>query len=266
MDEEREGGEERLGVVQAAEDTPTKRLGSLTELSDSDESERKKRKTQFRFWPARDIALLKETISINPWGPSFKKQEDGWNAVTTKMVESEKWDVKVTTIRNRVNLLLTTYQSKNTESLKKSGTDEEYDERDALMDELMALKEAVQESVLESKQERVKRAKREVQLIEDAERIKEAAMRGITPFKRQKKDRNGLIEALQTLIEDKQEASKTRLEIEKQKLEVERKDKEEKNRIAASQVENDKARLALEQAKLDFERSKWMHMNMPNKQ
>ncbi|DBA00433.1 TPA: hypothetical protein N0F65_012964, partial [Lagenidium giganteum] len=77
---------------------------------------RQGRRRAFRFKPNHDIALLKEAVSLQPWAAGHGK-----------------------TVKRRFDTLVETARRDDLESLRASGTVEEYEERKQLLTDVRML-------------------------------------------------------------------------------------------------------------------------------
>ncbi|CAN7977488.1 unnamed protein product [Ixodes persulcatus] len=87
-----------------------------------------------RFTIADDLALLREVLLANPF-----RDPQQWNHITTQLQGSTQKMFTVRAVRERCDLLLAQYASDDRTNLRKSGTEEEYSEREHLLQELLDL-------------------------------------------------------------------------------------------------------------------------------
>ncbi|KAF4040641.1 hypothetical protein GN244_ATG07152 [Phytophthora infestans] len=99
-----------------------------------------KRKKAFRFVPSSDIMLLKETLKHRPWAASHGETLSAWSSVATGLkaaLTSCTADGKA--CRRRFNTLLEVFRRDVLESLRASGSAEDYEEREQLLTDCMTL-------------------------------------------------------------------------------------------------------------------------------
>lgn len=136
----------------------------------------KKRKIQFRYSCKDDIALLTETTAIFPYGVDHGKNKDAWEMVKEafdsyvgqsmgkdKVVPPTKDD-----LASRVKTLID-YKRKELESLRKSGCDEDYADKEQLLTELIEMIDNLEVTRKEKKA-------KEIKLDTEGEKIREAAI------------------------------------------------------------------------------------------
>ncbi|KAK6180680.1 hypothetical protein SNE40_008685 [Patella caerulea] len=126
-----------------------------------------------RFWPALDILLLKEVISKRP------NDSKSWESVAKSVNEvlqiiRPNSQVSVRACRSRKQDLLQKFKKDELSSLRASGTDEEYGEREQLLTEICSfeIEEKGKASALEKKKQ------------EQGEDVKRLAMQTLTGTKR----------------------------------------------------------------------------------
>ncbi|GAB6027566.1 hypothetical protein CHUAL_001808 [Chamberlinius hualienensis] len=93
----------------------------------------KKRKIQFRFNPRKDIDVLTSTLAYRPW----ELGSEIWEDVAKKLQDELGYDVTSRTCRLRVEMLIRQYKKQDMIGLRKSGTEEEYGQREALLQEIV---------------------------------------------------------------------------------------------------------------------------------
>ncbi|XP_063399250.1 uncharacterized protein LOC134683876 [Mytilus trossulus] len=111
------------------------------------------RKTQVRFSAKDDLNLLKEVLAENPY-----KDKTKWEVVAQNVKENVDIVFNVTSrrVRERTQLLLQQFQKENYEALKKSGTEEEYTEKQQLLQEIQSLAEEEDKEQKEKAQQKDK--------------------------------------------------------------------------------------------------------------
>ncbi|KAG3142027.1 hypothetical protein PI126_g15238 [Phytophthora idaei] len=93
-----------------------------------------KRKKAFRFLPSGDVFLLKEVAVHTPWAAAHGETNMTWTNVANglkKATPSSMADSKA--CRRRFTVPLDTFRREEMESLRASGTAEEYSEREQLL-------------------------------------------------------------------------------------------------------------------------------------
>ncbi|KAG9407141.1 hypothetical protein AC1031_001837 [Aphanomyces cochlioides] len=98
-----------------------------------------KRKHAFRFKAASDIDLLKEVIHIQPFDAHFGQTKSRWDEVGNHMMEIYGDKVTVVGCRKRFDNLIHAFKQDAVKSLRASGTEEEYNERDQLLQDISDL-------------------------------------------------------------------------------------------------------------------------------
>lgn len=99
------------------------------------ESSSRPRKEQHRFWPERNIILLKEVISIEPYAAHRGQVTERWEKVAANYNKGVGIDGAINAERARKHFdkLLKEFKSQEATPLRASGTDEQYDEQDQLL-------------------------------------------------------------------------------------------------------------------------------------
>jgi hypothetical protein len=96
------------------------------------------RKTQYRWNPGRYIPLLRIAILRSPFAAPYKTIGAAWDAVAQdyNLAIKEPDCINGRKAKEKFYSLLSTFRKDEAESLRKSGTDEEYTELDQLLEEL----------------------------------------------------------------------------------------------------------------------------------
>uniref|UniRef100_A0A8W8P295 Uncharacterized protein n=1 Tax=Magallana gigas TaxID=29159 RepID=A0A8W8P295_MAGGI len=137
------------------------------------------RKKQFRFSEQDDIKMLREVISRNPF-----KDRGKWLEISLALPMS----VDARRVRERTVLLMEQRRKANSSSLKKSGVDEVYGEKEILLDEILDLandeeekkKDYLANDEEEKKKDDKSKAIKEEVLCKD---IRKRALDNLTPSK-----------------------------------------------------------------------------------
>ena len=106
-------------------------------------SAKRQRKEQFRFSCKDDIILLKEVMANNPYVAKYgtktmewKKVEEGFNNAIC-LTKSNRPLVSADTLKNHCDGLIEAFQKSENEAPKRSGVDEDYEEREQLLRDLL---------------------------------------------------------------------------------------------------------------------------------
>ncbi|KAI9988793.1 hypothetical protein PInf_022377 [Phytophthora infestans] len=100
----------------------------------ADDSAQKKRKKAFRFLPSSDVILLKEVIKHTPWAAGHGKTEAAWDKVASGMKAAlPLCSADGKACRRRFYTLMEVFKREELESLRASGTTEDYEEREQLL-------------------------------------------------------------------------------------------------------------------------------------
>ncbi|OQR84333.1 hypothetical protein ACHHYP_20684 [Achlya hypogyna] len=134
----------------------------------------KRRKATFRFRAGADVDLLKEVINIQPFDAPFGETTSRWGTVAVNLsaIYGEGY-VLPKACHTRFGDLVQAFKDQQMDALRASGTDEEYEEREQLLQDIVDLMvEATERRKLEKTQKKMKLDKRE----SDGEKIRNAAM------------------------------------------------------------------------------------------
>ncbi|XP_062580715.1 uncharacterized protein LOC134242626 [Saccostrea cucullata] len=174
----------------------------------------------FRFSMKDDIELLKEVSSVNPFsGDSVNK----WAEIAENfMMAHEGVALDGRRCRERTSLLLSYFKADDRDKLYRSGTDEEYGEKEQLLQEVLELSEQVK-----FKTEKGKDESQKAQLIRKRaiENMKTATSDenddSQCSVKRRKS--NTMIDFLTHKTESENKLNQEKIELEKKKLELDEK-------------------------------------------
>ncbi|XP_067122380.1 chromatin assembly factor 1 subunit A-like [Centruroides vittatus] len=211
----------------------------MAETFDKDESYQRSvvrngRKVPMRFSCCHDILLLKEVVAVNPY--AYENPKVAWINISEKL--QTYYDVDGRRCRERTSLLLQYYDKNDEASLRRSGTEEEFMERNRLLQEVRELK---YEAQMTTEKPTLLAPRRQ---IGDAS---VASLRASSPeipsdedtnFSRKRKQ-NFLVSYLQSKQDRQFRLRQEELNLKKEQLQVELK------------------RLKLEQEKLDLEKEKF---------
>ncbi|KAH7978263.1 hypothetical protein HPB49_004938 [Dermacentor silvarum] len=87
-----------------------------------------------RFRIDEDLCLLKEVVSADPYG-----NPAAWEDVLRNVVRAVLRNLTIRAIKERVDLLVGYFRQQDTVNLRKSGTEEQYGERERLLQEVSDL-------------------------------------------------------------------------------------------------------------------------------
>ncbi|KAG0409717.1 hypothetical protein HPB47_013168 [Ixodes persulcatus] len=105
----------------AASDAPAKRRTMPASL-------------RLRFTVDEDLCLHREVRAVNPFA-----SPEGWTLVYTNLLVALTRVFTIRAIRDRVDLLLGYFRQQDAANLRKSGTEEQYAEKDQLLQEISDL-------------------------------------------------------------------------------------------------------------------------------
>jgi hypothetical protein len=98
-----------------------------------------KRKTAYRFTAPVDIDLLKEVMFVCPHDASYGQASARWEEVAEHMQGLHGADVTAAGCRKRYDDLVSAFKKDTVTSLRASGTEEQYEEREQLLQDLSDL-------------------------------------------------------------------------------------------------------------------------------
>lgn len=198
--------------------------------------------SRFNFRPEHDLLLLEETIKVKPFAQPHGKTKEAWLAIarTLNSLESPKFNIDPTRAYKRIyETLLPKFQAQEMESLKASGTEEEYTRRDQLLQELVDLIESHKELKAQAAKTKADTGAKAVTL--------EHALRKVAEERRREKSgdimeddephsaspspdpehafkkRRRSPDLLHDFLETRKEAHQTELELARQKLDIQKK-------------------------------------------
>ena len=90
---------------------------------------------RFHFTPQLDIQLLRVIVADPPFAARHGNVQEKWEAVQSRMSNMTGWK----SLRDRFGLLVKQFKAQSMIQLRKSGTEEEYTERDKLLEEICEL-------------------------------------------------------------------------------------------------------------------------------
>ncbi|KAI8830976.1 hypothetical protein BC829DRAFT_423334 [Chytridium lagenaria] len=207
----------------------------------------------FRFNPSIDVELLKLVLDLQPFAAGYGKVKDKWQAVAdglraivTDFGENYKQDsLNPAAARRRFDTLVDSFKKEEMDSLRASGTDEEYEEKERLLTDILEMMEFHDlEKAEKNEKERAEAQKKEAR----GEAIVRAASMGLVKTSgkgkrgnngdtemggdalRGEKKKLGLEEKRLGLEEKKLEELKAERIFKKEKEREYRKEREEKDR------------------------------------
>lgn len=101
---------------------------------------------RFRFAAIDDVVMLRLVNAKQPW--TAKKTMVAWEAIAAALAKIDEFgvvDKKGAAVKSRFELLKKTFKADELESLKKSGVDEEFEEREQLLTDIVSRIEAYEE-------------------------------------------------------------------------------------------------------------------------
>ncbi|KAF4039907.1 hypothetical protein GN244_ATG07853 [Phytophthora infestans] len=196
----------------------------------ADDSAQKKRKKAFRFLPSSDVILLKEVIKHTPWAAGHGKTEAAWGKVASGIKAALPLctaDGKA--CRRRFYTLMEVFKREELESLRASGTTEDYEEREQLLTDCFELTEGH----AQQKADKTEKEKRDAERREAASAdIVRSAMQGMrskrylssdtelaTPPSTKKKKRSST-DALLGFLEDRASSRNNRHSLKERQLQI----------------------------------------------
>ncbi|RHY15929.1 hypothetical protein DYB32_010698 [Aphanomyces invadans] len=93
-------------------------------------------KTAFRFKGCTDVDLLKEVIHVRPFEAPYGEVRKRWTEVTEHLQRIVGDGITVNATRKRFDDLMTAFHEITMAALRASGTEEEYEEREQLLQDI----------------------------------------------------------------------------------------------------------------------------------
>ncbi|CAK4969763.1 unnamed protein product, partial [Aphanomyces euteiches] len=185
-----------------------------------------------KFACRHDIALLRHVVHEKPWEAEHGSVMEKWTRIAEELNRRQDFDKpkKGTNLKNRFDLLLKRFQDDEARSKRKSGTPEEYNERDQLLTDIKCRIDDHASSVASSKE----RSKRKAEAIENSGLLlRQLAMdeiiQGESIVRTKKKrtttpilDANGLLDTIQKGIQQKQQNDAKMVQLMQERLEFDR--------------------------------------------
>lgn len=113
---------------------------TLERSSESGASASQRRKKAYRFAPGADIVLLIEAIKHSPWAAPHGDTTSAWADVASDVSASlPSCTADGKACRRRFTTLMETFRREEMDSLRASGTVEEYSEREQLLTDCKSL-------------------------------------------------------------------------------------------------------------------------------
>ncbi|KAG9409833.1 hypothetical protein AC1031_020139 [Aphanomyces cochlioides] len=131
----------------------------------------KKRKSAYRFKAASDIDLLKEVMLIQPFAAAYGQTKSCWEEFSDNLCAIYGSVLTGQGCRKRFDDLMAAFKEQSTASLRASGTDEEYLERDQLLQDLSDMIDVIlleKKTKKELKDDKVDRRETDGHAIRDA--------------------------------------------------------------------------------------------------
>ncbi len=117
----------------------TPRNSFVIRHSHSHDVHSKMRKTQYRFNDQRDLVLLREIQSCEPYNAGHGNTTKTWEVITKNCKDSLGTDgdgLTSTLVQSRFKVLVDKFKKKEAISLRNSGVDEEFNENMQLMTDI----------------------------------------------------------------------------------------------------------------------------------
>ena len=99
----------------------------------------RKRAAAFGFNPNHDIHLLKEVMQHAPFAAPHGKTREAWEEVANSLTPLLARKINHAAVKQQFDHLVKTFHNEEMESLRASGTEEEYDERERLLTDIVDL-------------------------------------------------------------------------------------------------------------------------------
>ncbi|ETV92994.1 hypothetical protein H310_12832 [Aphanomyces invadans] len=132
-----------------------------------------RRNTAFRFKGCTDVELLKEVNHVRPFEAPYGEVRKRWTEVSEHLQRIYGTGITVNATRKRFDDLMTAFQEETMAALRASGTEEEYEEREQLLQDNHDLVDTASVKKQACKDEKARQNERRES---DGERIRDAAM------------------------------------------------------------------------------------------
>lgn len=206
--------------------------------------------TKFHFASHHDILLLKQIISDPPFLGSHGTTEKKWESCCAELRRSGI-DIEPRTARDRFMLLMKKFKHDEIESLKKSGTNEEFTEKTSLLGDLAML--------MREKELAKDKNKQEIKEKEKAQQIQQQAFENLTSPSFDSSE----LDSISTISQDSSRSFKRKRILSDQLSEylVSRKEEREREKLndiswREMQMEYNRERLELERERISMENRK----------
>ncbi|KAG9415752.1 hypothetical protein AC1031_000130 [Aphanomyces cochlioides] len=137
-----------------------------------------KRKDVFRFKAATDVDVLREVMRIQPFSADYGQTGRRWDELSRCMCEIHgDGSVNSYSCRRRFEDLLQNFKKDNMASLRASGTEEEYTERDQLLQDIVDMMDASNSGKIEKKSTKMAKIKKREDDSDDVRRLAMTAMK-----------------------------------------------------------------------------------------
>ncbi|ETV92427.1 hypothetical protein H310_13306 [Aphanomyces invadans] len=211
----------------------------MCELSDTT-----KRKPAYRFTNTADVDLLNEVVLVAPFDAGYGQTTARWDEIGDNMRSIHGEAITAICCRRRFDDLLAAFKKATLKALRSSGTEEEYNERDQLLQDIVDLIDAAATKKKALKQVQDKRET-------DGHLIREAAL---VSLKRKAVDDEvsplkGAVANEKRLVTAVKEAASVVATFTEMML--------ESNKIKAEEVATKKEEIILAQQKLELERARY---------
>ena len=110
---------------------------------------------RFRFNAAADLSLLQATAALKPFGKPRHLIAESWQNIASMINTGNSLPVKGRACRDRVQLLLSFYTSKDVRGLKNSGTEDTFAEKEILCERIIQSVDTAREMTSSEKKVKV---------------------------------------------------------------------------------------------------------------
>ncbi|KDO25913.1 hypothetical protein SPRG_08854 [Saprolegnia parasitica CBS 223.65] len=124
------------GSSTVAETISAAESSSANGAAASASADSQKRKTAFRFRCASDIDLLREVVYIQPFAAPHGQTTDRWTKVATQVAQIHGSGITPNNVRKRFDDLMSAFKQDSLSTLRASGSEEEYQERALLLQDI----------------------------------------------------------------------------------------------------------------------------------
>ncbi|ETW06268.1 hypothetical protein, variant [Aphanomyces invadans] len=222
-------------------------------MSEQDDANKRK-KTAFRYSVSADIDLLKEVVMVAPYDAPYGQTSARWEEICDHMRQLHGDSLTTASCRKRFDDLLSAFKKSTLKALRASGTEEEYVERDQLMQDISDMMDV---ALLRKKAAKQVQERRE----SDGHLIREAALMSMKRKAAQNDFDHTQAESPPAKLMDNQKSSRQATVRESTSFVASfTLMMEESNRIKAEEIAMKREEIALEQRKLELEQASTIEM------